>query len=63
MAVDRIGEVGEGAIEEQAAEVYGVSFTSGSLTRVRATGGMRGLGIKVSSDKGLMEIGRMTEGD
>jgi hypothetical protein len=59
MGADRIGEVGDRASEGQAAGVYGSGFTTGSLERVGASGGMRGMRIKVSSDKELMEVGRI----
>ena len=45
--------------EGQAAGVYGAGFRAGSLARKGARGRMRN---KVSSDKELMEVGRMTEG-
>ena len=43
--------------------MYGAGFTEGSLARKGARGGTRGMGNKVISDKKLMEVGRMTEGD
>ena len=61
MGVNRMGEVGDRAIEGQAAGVYGAGFTAGSLARIGARGGMRGTGNKISSDKELMEIGNMIE--
>ena len=63
MDLDRIGEVGDQASEGQAAGVYGAGFTAGSLARKGAKIGTRGMGNKVSSDKELMEVGRMAEGD
>ena len=63
MGVDRIGEVGDRASEGQVAGVYGAGFTVGSLARKGARGGMRVTGNKVSSDKELMEVGRMAVGD
>ena len=33
MDVDRIGEIGDRASEEQAAGVYGAGFTAGTLAR------------------------------
>ena len=39
--------------------VYGEGFTAGSLAGKRTRGGTRGTGNKVSSDKELMEVGRM----
>ena len=42
------------------AGVYGVGFTAGSLARKGAKGGT---GNKISSDKELMEVGRIAEGD
>jgi hypothetical protein len=42
------------ASEGRAAGVYGAGFTAGSLARLEARGGTRGLGIKVSSGKELM---------
>ena len=57
MGVDRIGEVGDRAIEEHAAGVYGAGFTAGSLARKGDKDGARGTGSKVSSEKELMEIG------
>ena len=47
MGVDRIGEVGDRAIEEHAAGVYGAGFTAGSLARKGAMGGARGIGNEV----------------
>ena len=58
MDVDRIGEVGDWASEEQAAGVYGAGFTAGSLALKGARGRTRGTG-----DKELMEVGRVAEGD
>ena len=55
MGVDRIGEVGDQASEGQAAGVYGVGFTAGSLAGKGTRGGTRGKGNKVSFDKELME--------
>ena len=43
--------------------LYGAGFTMGSLARVGARDGMRGVGIKVSSDKELTVVGRMAEGN
>jgi hypothetical protein len=63
MGVDMIGEVSDRASEGQAAGVYWAGFTAGSLARKGARGGMRGTGNKVGSDKELMEVGRMVEGD
>ena len=62
MGLDMIGQVGDWASEGQAARVYGTGFTAGSLARKGARGGKRGTGNKVSSDKELMEVGRMVEG-
>ena len=62
VGVDRIGEDGDIASEGNAAGVYGAGFTEGSLARKAARGGTKGMGNKVSSDKELMEVGRMTEG-
>ena len=61
--MDRIGEVGDSAGEEQAAGMYGADLTAKSLARLGARDGMRGTGIKVRSDKELTEIGVITEGD
>ena len=61
--VDGIGEVGDRASEGQAAGVYGADFTAESLAGKEARGGTRGTGNKVSSDKELIEVGRMAEGD
>ena len=63
MGVDGIGEVGDRASEGQAAGVYGVGFTAGCRAGKGARGGTRGMGNKVSLDKELMEVGRVTEGD
>ena len=63
MGVNRIGEVGDRVNEGQAAMVYGTGFTVGSLARIGARDGSWRPGIKVGSDKQLMEIGRMAEGD
>ena len=52
MDVYRIGEVGDKTNEEQTAGVYGADFTAESMVRV----GARGLEIKVSFDKELMEV-------
>ena len=57
--VDGIGEVGDRASEGHDAGVYGAGFTAGSLA---GKGGRGGTGNKVSSDKELIEVGRMTEG-
>ena len=43
--------------------MYEAGFTVRSLARAGVIGGMRGLRILVSSDKGLTEVGRMAEGD
>ena len=58
MGLDRIGEVGDRA-SGQAAGYYGAGFTVGSLAGKGARGRTRGTGNKVSSDKELMEVGRM----
>ena len=58
-----IGEVGNRASEGQAAGVYGASVTAESLAGNGARGEMRGTGNKVGSDKELMEVGRVAEGD
>ena len=63
MGVDGISKVGDRASEGQAAEMYRAGFTAGSLTGRGARGGTREMGNKVSFDKELMEVGRMTEGD
>ena len=59
MGVDRIGEVGDLASVGQAAGVYGGGFTAGSLSGKGARGGTRGAENKVSSDKELVEVGRI----
>ena len=41
--------------------MYEAGFTGGSLAR--KGGRLRGMGNKVSSEKELMEVGRMAEGD
>ena len=56
MGVDRTGK-------GQAAGVCGAVLTELSLARLGAMGGMRQPGIEVSSDKKLMEVGKMVEGD
>ena len=56
MGADRIGEIDDRAREGQAAGVYGGGFTA-------RKGDRSGLSNKVSSDKELMEVGRMAEGD
>ena len=63
MRVDGIGEVGDRASERQAAGVYGVGFTVGSLVGKGARGGTRGTGNQVTFDKELMEVWRKVEGD
>ena len=63
MGVGRIGEVGDRASERQAVRVYGAGFTVGSLAGKGARSGTRGTENNVDSDKELMEIGRMAEGD
>ena len=63
MGADRIGEIGDRACEGQAAGVYGTGFTAGYLAGKGARGGTKGTGNKVGSDKELMEVGRMAEGD
>ena len=63
MGVDGIGEVGDQDSEGQATGVYGADFTVGSLAGKGARGGIRGTGNKVSSDKELMAVGRVAEGD
>ena len=62
MGVDGIGEVGDQASEGQVTGVYKGRFYSGVSGRVRSQV-TRGMGKKVSSDKELMEVGRMVEGD
>ena len=52
-----------GTSEGQTAGLYKASFTVGSLARVGPKDGSWGLGIKISSDRKLMEVGSMTEGD
>ena len=54
MGVDRIGEVGERANEEQVAGMYGQVLQVGLWQGWDEVGG-----IKVRSDKELMEVGRM----
>ena len=56
LGMDRIGKVGD--------QVDGTDFTLGSLARVGARVRMQRLGIKVDSDKELMQVGswNMTEG-
>ena len=63
MGVDGIGEVGDRASEGPASGVYGAGFIAGSLTGKGARVGNKGTGKKVSSDKELLEVGRMAEGD
>ena len=46
--MDRIGEVGDRASEGQAAGVYLIGFTAGSLTRKGARDGLRRMGNKVN---------------
>ena len=55
--------LGDRASEGQASGVYGAGFTAGSQARKGARSGTRVMGNKVSSDKELMEVGRMAEGD
>ena len=43
--------------------MYEAGFTVGSLAEKEARGGTMGTGDKVSIDKELMEVGRVTEGD
>ena len=43
--------------------MYGTGFTAESLARVGVRDGMQGPGIKVGSDKELIEVGRMAECD
>ena len=43
--------------------MYGVGLTAGPLARKGVRGGLRGMGNKVSSDKELMEVRRIGEGD
>ena len=43
--------------------MYGIGFTARSLARVVAKDGMSRLVIRVGSNKELMEVGRMAEGD
>ena len=63
MSVDRIFDVGDIVCEGQTARVYRMGFIVGSLTRKGARDRMRGTGNKVISDKELIEIGRMAEGE
>jgi hypothetical protein len=63
MGVDRIREVGDRASKGQTVGGFGVGFTVGSLARKGARRETRGTGSKVSSDKELMEVGRMAVGD
>ena len=44
-------------------DLVGTDFTADSLARVGARDGTRGLGIKVTSEKELTQVGRMAEGD
>ena len=62
MGVDRLGEVGNWGSEGQATGVYWAGFTVRSLAGKGARGRTRGTGNKVSSDKELIEVGRMAEG-
>jgi hypothetical protein len=57
MCVNRIGDR---ASERQG---VGAGFTVGSLARVEARIGTRGMGVKVTSNKELTEVGRMVESD
>ena len=43
--------------------MYGAGFTMGFWQGKESGAGIRGMGNKVSSDKELMEVGRMAEGD
>jgi hypothetical protein len=61
--VDKIVEVIDRDNEGQAAGVYRAGFTLRSLARVGVRGEMSGPGIKISSDKELTEVGRMTGGE
>ena len=60
---DRIGEIGDRASEGQAAGVYGTGFTGGFLTRKGARVGTRVTGNNFISDKELMKVGRIAEGN
>jgi hypothetical protein len=61
--VDRIGEVNDTASEGEYARLYGTSFTAGSLARKGTRAATRGKRKYVSSDKELMGVKRMAEGD
>ena len=63
IGVDGLGKVSDEASEGQATGVCGARFTAGSLAGKGARGGTRRTGNRVSSDKELMEVGRMAEGD
>jgi hypothetical protein len=52
-----------GLMKDRVLGAYGTGFTVVSLARKGARGGTRGTGNKVSSDKELTEVGRMTVGD
>ena len=43
--------------------MYGTAFTMEPLARVGVRDGVWGPGIKVGSDKEMMEVGRMVESD
>ena len=43
--------------------MYGTGFTAESLARVGARAGTSRSVIEIGSDKELMEVGRMAEGD
>ena len=47
MGVNRIGEVGDRDSERQAAGVYGIGFTAGSLVRLYSKKGHGGWGLKL----------------
>jgi hypothetical protein len=50
-------------IEEQAAGLYGLSFTVGSLTKVGARNRMQEPGMENGSDEKSMEVRRMAGWD
>ena len=60
IAVDRVGEVGNRASEEQSTWVYGASFYNWISGKVGVMGTW-GLEIEVGSDMELTEMGRMAE--